>query len=30
MENRLIFLYRLLLRWGDGEGYTGRVLDVPV
>jgi hypothetical protein len=30
MDNRLIFLYRSQLRWGDGEGYIGRVLDVPV
>ena len=30
MGNRLIFLYLLLLRWGDGEGWTIRVTDVPV
>ena len=30
MENRLIFLYFVQLRWGDGEGQVGRVLDIPV
>ena len=30
MGNRLIFLYHLLLRWGDGERQAIRVLDVPV
>ena len=30
MGNRSIFLYLTVMRWGDGEGYVGRVLDVPV
>ena len=30
MGNWLIFQYLVLMRWGDGEGYAGRVLDVPV
>ena len=30
MGNRLIFLYLLLLRWGDGEGWTIRATVVPV
>ena len=30
MENRLIFRYLQVLRWGDGEGYISRVLEVPV
>ena len=33
MENRLIFLYRLLAtktRWGDGMTQVGRSLVVPV
>jgi hypothetical protein len=30
MGNRLIFLYLNAMRCGDGEGWAGRVLDVPV
>ena len=30
MGNRSIFLYRVSMRRGDGEGYSGRGLEVPV
>jgi hypothetical protein len=30
MGNRLIFLYLVLLRRGDGEGYVSRATVVPV
>ena len=30
MGNRLIFLYLMVLRCGDGEGRAGRLLDMPV
>ena len=30
MGNWLIFQYLRVMRWGDGEGYASRLLDVPV